>query len=64
MTYVRWFMILVGITVGYVALSWFYTNIVLNRARSNGTYPSAEAGMLALMDQYYAPDREVKFYYA
>lgn len=64
MKYIRWLLILVGIAVGYVALSWLFTTVVVSRARADDMYPSAEAGMLALMDKYYPPDHEVKIYYA
>lgn len=64
MKYVRWLSILAGIVVGYVALSWLYTTIVINRARADGLYSSAETGMLALTDKHYAPDHEVVISYA
>ena len=63
--YVRWLVIAAGIAVLYYAFAWIYTVIVIDHARATyGVYPSAEAGMLALMDKYYMPDREVKIYYA
>ena len=54
----------VGIVVIVVVFSWLYTTVQLGIARSKGTYPSAEQGMLARMDKYYMPDREVEILYA
>lgn len=62
--YVRWALTAAGIIVLYVAFSWFFTNMVIRNARTNGVYPSAEAGMLALMEKYYPPDRRVEIFYA
>ncbi len=64
MKYIRWLVIAAGILVGYVVLSWLYTTVVVARARSNGVFSSAEEGMQSLMDKYYAPDHEVKIYFA
>lgn len=64
MKYLRWSLIVVGIVIGYIALSWLYTTIVVSRARADGVYPSAEAGMMSLMDKHYAPDHEVIISYA
>ena len=62
--YVRWSLIVAGIAVGLFALSWLYTKLVIANARADGEYASAEEGMMALMDKYYPPDREVKIFYA
>lgn len=62
--YVRWSLIAAGIIVLYFAFSWLYTNRVIAKARSEGEYVSAEAGMLALMDRHYPPDHEVEIFYA
>lgn len=61
----RWGVTGLGIVLGVIVLSWIYTIIVINHALATyGAFPSAEAGMWALMDKYYMPDREVKIYYA
>lgn len=62
--YVRWSLTAAGIVVLYYAFSWLYTTQVVANARESGEYESAEAGMLALMDQYYPPDRSVEIFYA
>jgi hypothetical protein len=62
--YVRWALTAAGIIVLYIAFSWLYTNMVIRNARADGVYPSAEAGMLALMDKHYPPDHEVEIFYA
>lgn len=61
---VRWALAAAGIVILYVAFSWFFTNMVIRNARADGVYPSAEAGMLALMEKYYPPDRRVEIFYA
>ncbi len=62
--YVRWSLTVAGIIGLYYAFSWLYTTRVIANARTHGEYASAEEGMMALMDKYYPPDREVKIYYA
>jgi len=64
MKFIRWFLIAVGVCIVVVGLSWAYTSVQLNIARSKGVYASAEEGMLALVDKYYPTDREVKILYA
>ena len=53
-----------GLLVVITLCPWAYTSSVLANARQEGVYPSAEAGMLALMDKYYPADHEVKIFYA
>ncbi len=53
-----------GIVIASVILSWAYTSAQLSIARSKGVYETAGQGMLALMDERYAPDRQVKILYA
>jgi hypothetical protein len=60
----RWLLIVLGVGVVVVILSWAYTTAQLAHARSKGVYPSAEQGMLALVGQSYPPDRDVKILYA
>lgn len=63
--YVRWALVAAGVGILYFAFAWLYTVIVINHARDTyGVYPSPEEGMMALMDKYYMPDREVKIDYA
>jgi len=62
--YVRWALTAAGIIGLYYAFSWLYTTRVIANARENGEYTNAEEGMIALMDKYYPPDREVKIFYA
>lgn len=62
--FLRRLLIALGICAGVIALSWLYTTLQLAHARSDGVYPTAEQGMLALVDQHYAADREVKILYA
>ena len=59
----RWLLVL-GILIAIVPVSWAYTSIQLSIARSKGVYASPEQGMLALIDQNYAPDKTVKILYA
>ena len=44
--------------------SWIYTTTQLRIARSKGVYASAEQGMLAMVDEHYPADRDVKILYA
>jgi hypothetical protein len=44
--------------------SWIYTTTQLRIARSKGMYASAEQGMLAMVDEHYPADRDVKILYA
>ena len=44
--------------------AWGYTSLVVARARTEGEFDSAEAGMLVLMDHDYKPDRTVTIHYA
>lgn len=60
----RTVLIVVGILIAIVPASWAYTSIQLSIARSKGVYASPEQGMLAMADQYYAPDKTVKILYA
>ena len=53
-----------GIVMACTALSWAYTAVQLNIARSKGVYETAEQGMRALVDKRYTPDRQVKILYA
>lgn len=57
-------LIILGILIAIVPVSWIYTSVQLSIARSKGVYDSPEQGMLAMMDQYYAPDKTVKILYA
>ena len=62
--YIRWSLTTLGIVVIVVIVSWVYTKVELASTLSKGTYTSPEAGMLALADKYYAPDKEVTMLYA
>jgi len=64
MKVIRQLLIALGILVAIVPLSWVYTSVQLNIARSKGVYPSAEQGMLALVDKAYSADRQIKILYA
>ena len=64
MKYVRWSLIAVGVVIVFVVFARFYTSFMLERATAKGVYASPEAGMQALANQYYAPDRQVKIVYA
>lgn len=57
-------LISLGIILAFVTLSWGYTTVQVNVARSKGIYTSAEQGMLAHADKYYSADRNVKILYA
>ena len=60
----RRLLIVLGIIIAIVPLSWIYTSVQLNIARSQGVYDSAEQGMRSMMDKYYSADRDVKILYA
>ena len=60
----RQVLIVLGILIAIAPVSWVYTTARLAVARSKGVYDSPEQGMLAMMDQYYAPDKTVKILYA
>lgn len=60
----RRILILLAILVAIAPVSWVYTSIQLATARSKGEFASPEQGMLAMADQYYAPDKSVKILYA
>lgn len=60
----RQWLIFLGILIAIVPVSWAYTSIQLSSARSKGVHASPEEGMLALIDQNYAPDKTVKILYA
>jgi hypothetical protein len=53
-----------GISLAIIALSWVYTIIQLNFARSKGIYATAEQGMLAFAEKYYSSDHNVEVLYA
>ena len=44
--------------------SWIYTTTQLRIARSKGVYASAEQGMLAMVDEHYPADRDMRILYA
>jgi hypothetical protein len=56
--------IALGFILAIIALSWVYTTVQLNIARSKGVYESAEQGMQAFAEKYYAADCNVKTLYA
>lgn len=62
--YVQRALIGIGGLVLLVAISWGYTNVQLTRYSNDGLYSTPEEGMLALIDTYYPPEREVKMLYA
>ena len=43
---------------------WGYTSLVVARARAEGEFDSAEAGMLAMINKRYSPDHTVKIWSA
>jgi len=53
-----------GVIAVVIGLSWAYTILQLELARSKGAYPSAAAGMLARAEKYYSDDRDVRILYA
>jgi hypothetical protein len=62
--YVRWGLTGVGGLLLLVIVSWGYTQVQLARYSADGVYASPEEGMLALIDTYYPPEREVMMVYA
>lgn len=51
--------------IGFVVLcSWGYTTVVIANASRKGVYPTAEQGMIAMLDKSYSPDRQIKILYA
>lgn len=62
--YIRRVLTGVGGLLLIVTVSWIYTNVQLARYSADGVYPSPEEGLLALIDRYYPPEREVKMLYA
>lgn len=62
--YMRLALTALGGLVILVAISWIYTTLQLARLRSDGLFPAPEEGMLALIDRYYPPEKEVKMLYA
>jgi hypothetical protein len=62
--YVRWGLTGVGGLLLLVIVSWGYTQVQLARYSAERVYASPEEGMLALIDTYYPPEREVKMVYA
>src|SRR5512145_3129334 len=64
MKFSRRLLVTVGIILAIVPVSWLYTTLQLNHARSDGIYESAEIGMRTLIDQSYPADRQVKILYA
>jgi hypothetical protein len=61
---IRWSLIVLGIVAAVTVLSGLYTTIQLKIAHSKGAYASPEQGMMALVNEYYPPEREVKILYA
>lgn len=61
---IRWIITIALVCAGITAFGWWYTAAQLERASAKGVYTSAEEGMLALMDQGYAPDKQVRIVYA
>ena len=57
-------LILVGILIAIVPVSWAYTSIQLAVARSKGVFATPEQGMIAMLDKVYPPEHTVKFLYA
>lgn len=62
--YVRWVLMGVGGLLLLVIVAWGYTNLQLTRYSADGVYATPEEGLLALIDRYYPPEREVKMLYA
>ena len=60
----RRMLILLGILIAIVPVSWAYTSIQLSIARSKGVFDTPEQGMTTMVDKAYAPDRTIKFLYA
>jgi len=52
-------LLILGIIFSFGACSGVCTNVQLNLARSKEVYETAEQCMLAMVDRYYPPDREV-----
>jgi hypothetical protein len=57
-------LIVLGILIAIVPVSWAYTSIQLSIAHSKGVFDTPEQGMIAIVDKAYAPDRTVKILYA
>jgi hypothetical protein len=57
-------LIVLGLLIAILPVSWAYTSIQLSIARSKGIYATPEQGMIATIDKVYPPDRTVKFLYA
>jgi len=64
MILLRRLLIVLGILIAIVPVSWVYTSIQLNIARSKGVYDSPEQGMRAMIDNAYTADRNVTILYA
>ena len=64
MRIIRWLLIIVGISLAFIAFSYAYTVAQLNVARSKGVYTSAEQGMLSMIKDHYSTDRNVKILHA
>ena len=64
MKFASWLLIILGFSLALVAFSYVYTVAQLNIASSKGVYTSAEQGMLAMIDEHYPPERNVKILYA
>ncbi|MBN1452839.1 MAG: hypothetical protein JW963_17610 [Anaerolineales bacterium] len=64
MKVIRWLIVALGIILAVIAFCWVYTTVQLRIARSKGVYATAEQGMLAMVDEHYPADRDVKILYA
>ncbi len=53
-----------GLLVFVTLCSWGYTALVIANASMKGVYPTAEKAMIALLEQAYSPDRQIKILYA
>jgi len=53
-----------GAVFFFIALNWLYTVIVVRLAIAQGTYPTAEAGMIERVTPYYENIEKIEIVYA
>jgi hypothetical protein len=60
MKFMRWMLIVLGLSSALIANFFVYTIVQLNIARSKGVYATAEKAMLARLEKNYSADRDIK----
>lgn len=61
---IRGLLMALGLSAFVILCSWGYTALIIASASREGVYPTAEQGMIAMLEKGYAPDRQIKILHA